>query len=119
YHFEGVSARLHVAKLDATTLPAGARLATLGTRNALDAGSRFVDLKNGELSRADFVVGSCTPAVLGEVEARRELGEVRSAICSGQPTVSSWFDPGATRALAGTPVDGAGTAARSEAGVYH
>ena len=54
YNFYGVSAQTHVLKVDRTTLPVGTELVTQNNRNAGDAGSRFVDLKYGELHRADF-----------------------------------------------------------------
>ena len=103
YHFEAVSARLHTVKLDRTTLPLGARPVTLDTRNALDPGSRFADMKNGELVRADFALMGCDPTTAFELKARRELGEVRAAILTGQPTLAANVDPGATRVLDGPP----------------
>ena len=36
--------------------------------------SLFVDLKGGELARADFIEGSCSPEVLDQVKARRVQG---------------------------------------------
>lgn len=71
YSFYGLSPLTHVLKLDRATLPTGAALEVLSQRNAGDAGSRFVDLKNGELHKADFASDSCTPEVLRQVEARR------------------------------------------------
>lgn len=43
YHFDDLMPTTHVVRLDPTTLPAGTQ-----------ATSRFVDVKNGELRRADF-----------------------------------------------------------------
>lgn len=77
YSFYGLSPRTHVLKLDPGTLPAGAKLEILAQRNAGDAGSRFVDLKNGELHKADFASDTCTPAVLAQVESRRARHEAR------------------------------------------
>ena len=58
YNFYGISAKTHVLKVDRTTIPAATELVTQSNRNAGDAGSRFVDLKYGELHRADFgIVG--------------------------------------------------------------
>jgi hypothetical protein len=76
YSYCGLPPRLHVLKVDATTLPRGAVLTTSSNRNAGDAHSLFLDLKRGELHRGDFVIGSCTNAVLGQVKARRTQGEV-------------------------------------------
>ncbi len=64
--------RTHVAKLDRTTLPAGTKLVILDNRNAGDAGSRFVDLKNGELQKADFAVAECGPELDQQIEVRRK-----------------------------------------------
>ncbi|ALF60531.1 SdrD B-like domain-containing protein [Psychrobacter urativorans] len=56
YNFYGINAKTHVLKVDRTTLPTGTELITQSSRNAGDAGSRFVDLKYGELHRADFAL---------------------------------------------------------------
>ncbi len=76
YSFYGVSPRTHNLKLDRITLPRGAEMSTVSNRNAGDPTSRFVDLKKGELHRADFAEGSCTPDVIAEIKRRREAGEV-------------------------------------------
>lgn len=68
--------RTHVLTVDKTTLPRGSRLTTSSNRNAGDAGSLFLDLKFGELHRADFIEGSCSNSVLEQVKARRAQGEV-------------------------------------------
>ncbi|MCC6414647.1 MAG: DUF11 domain-containing protein [Opitutaceae bacterium] len=79
YSLYGVRPITHVMKLDRTTLPAGAELLVLGTRNAADAGSRFLDMKNGELHKANFAIAGDDAAVLAEVMRRREQGEVEVA----------------------------------------
>ncbi|WP_435978698.1 hypothetical protein [Psychrobacter sp. DM4] len=56
YNFYGISAKTHVLKVDRTTIPVASELITQSNRNAGDAGSRFVDLKYGELHRADFAI---------------------------------------------------------------
>ena len=71
YSLYGLIPRLHVAKADLTTLPAGARLEVLGNRNALDAGSAFVDLTDGELHKTDFALAACSPSLHEEIAARR------------------------------------------------
>ncbi|MDQ2797177.1 MAG: hypothetical protein M3Y06_08440, partial [Actinomycetota bacterium] len=68
----------HTLRVDETTLPRGSHLTTSSNRNLGDAGSLWLDLKNGELYRADFIEGSCSPAVIDQVKARRAQGEVRS-----------------------------------------
>ncbi|WP_227697455.1 DUF11 domain-containing protein [Psychrobacter celer] len=56
YNFYGVSAKTHVLKVDRTTIPNATELVIQSNRNTGDAGSRFVDLKYGELHRADFAI---------------------------------------------------------------
>ncbi len=75
YSFTNVASRLHVVRVDRTTLPEGAVLAPLGNRNAGDAYSRFVDLKGGELHRADFAGNAIVPDVLDRVMQRRRAEE--------------------------------------------
>ena len=72
YSFTDVAPRTHVAKVDASTLPAGAALAALSNRNAGDAGSRFVDLKDGELARADFALDACSDELRAAIATRAE-----------------------------------------------
>ena len=55
YSLYGITARTHVLKVDRSTLPAGAKLKALGNRG-MKGDNRFVDLKNGELHRADFAL---------------------------------------------------------------
>ena len=72
YSFYGLEPRTHVVKIDSITLPAGATLAALNNRNAFDAASRFVDLINGELHKADFSIAECTPGIREQIAARRK-----------------------------------------------
>jgi hypothetical protein len=46
-------------------------MTTSASRNAGDAMSLFLDLKNGELHRADFVETSCYDSVIEQVKLRR------------------------------------------------
>jgi large repetitive protein len=78
YSMCGLAPRSHVLRVDPGTLPRGARLTTSSNRNLGDAGSLWLDLKNGELHRADFIEGSCSNSVLEQTKARRAQGEVRS-----------------------------------------
>ena len=78
YSMCGLAPRSHVLKVDPYTLPRGSRLTTSSNRNLGDAGSLWLDLKNGELHRADFIEGSCSNTVLEQVKARRAQGEVRT-----------------------------------------
>lgn len=79
YDFYGLTAKTHVLKLDRTTLPGGAELVLLDNRQAGDAGSRFADLKRGELHRADFAIadgaGECNQPLVEQVEARQKNAE--------------------------------------------
>jgi uncharacterized repeat protein (TIGR01451 family) len=83
YSYCGLPATTHVLKVDRTTLPVGSQLTTSSNRNAGDAGSLFVDLKFGELHRADFLEGSCSERVLSQVMARRSQGEIWMPILDG------------------------------------
>ena len=71
YSFCGLTPTTHVLIVDRTTLPPGAMLVTSSSRNAGEARSQFVDVKNGEVRRVDFVEGSRDSAVLAEINARR------------------------------------------------
>ncbi len=76
YSVCGIKSQTHVVKVDRTTLPKGSRLVPSSNRNAGVGDSLFVDLKGGELARADFIEGSCSPEVLDQVRARRAQGGV-------------------------------------------
>ena len=97
YSYCGLPANSHTLKVDASTLPVGARLTTSSNRNLGDADSLLLDLKNGELHRADFIEGSCANPVLEQVRARRSQGEVRAPETeAGQPSLR--FDSKPVRA---------------------
>lgn len=76
YSYCGLKPITHVLKVDRSTLPKGAYLGTTGSRNVGDPDSLFVDLRNGELHRADFRIASCTTDVRNQVFGRRPVGEV-------------------------------------------
>lgn len=78
YSYCGITPRTHVLKADSFTLPRGSRLTITSNRNVGDANSIFLDVKNGELIRADFAEGSCSNTVMEQVKARRNQGEVRA-----------------------------------------
>ena len=75
YNFVNVRAGLHVVKIDYATLPAGATPVALVTRNAGDGATRFVDLKAGELHRADFAAALGSQAAMDSLLSRRRLAE--------------------------------------------
>jgi uncharacterized repeat protein (TIGR01451 family) len=89
YSVCGLPPRSHVLRIDPHTLPRGSRLTTSSNRNLGEAGSLWLDLKNGELHRADFIEGSCSNTVLDQVKARRAQGEVRAPETerAGQPAL--------------------------------
>ena len=70
YSICGVSPMTHMLKLDKTTLPIGAHLGISANRNANDPDSIFVDMKFGELHRADFIINNCSEDLLGEIAKR-------------------------------------------------
>lgn len=76
YDFYGLTAKTHVLKLDRTTLPGSAELVLLDNRQAGDPGSRFADLKRGELHRADFAIadgaGECSQPLIEQIEKRQK-----------------------------------------------
>jgi hypothetical protein len=74
YSICGVKAQTQVIKVDKTTLPKGARLVPSSNRNAGVGDSIFVDMKGGEMHRADFIEGSCSPEVMDQIKARRAQG---------------------------------------------
>jgi large repetitive protein len=71
YSYCGLTNSTHVLKVDPRTLPKDSRMTTFSNRNVGDAESVLIDLRSGELYRADFVEGSCKPEILDEVEKRR------------------------------------------------
>ncbi len=83
YHFNHVRPQLHVVRVDESTLPAGARMVPAANRHGDDGASRFVDLKRGELHRADFVEGSADTAVANAVRRRHRGGEVAGPLGPG------------------------------------
>ena len=76
YSLCGVRPITHVLKVDPLSTPVGARFGITSSRNAGDPESLFIDLKRGELHRADFREQSCFPKVLEQVTQRRKLGPV-------------------------------------------
>ncbi|WP_374974053.1 SdrD B-like domain-containing protein [Acinetobacter venetianus] len=76
YDFYGISAKTHVLKVDRTSLPIGSELVLISNRQAGDPNSRFVDLKRGELHRADFAiaegVGQCSESLIERVLERKK-----------------------------------------------
>ncbi|RNF85235.1 OmpA family protein [Montanilutibacter psychrotolerans] len=61
----------HALKLDGTTLPEGAQLELVDNRQAGRADSRFVDLRKGNLHKANFAIAGCDDAAVVEEVKRR------------------------------------------------
>ena len=86
YSVYGQKAKTHVIKLDRTTLPQGVELVEQTNRNAGDPGSRFVDLRYGELHRADFGItdgidnndGKGSPVLIEELIKRAKRVTVKN-----------------------------------------
>ncbi|MBF7684260.1 DUF11 domain-containing protein [Acinetobacter sp. B10A] len=79
YDFYGISAKTHVLKVDSTSLPTASKLLVISNRQAGDAQSRFVDLKRGELHRADFALVdsdlTCSQSLIQKVTERKKKVE--------------------------------------------
>lgn len=72
YSMYGVPGRTHVLKVDRASLPAGAELVAISSRNAGDGGSRFIDLKFGEMQKADFAISNCSAGIASEISLRKQ-----------------------------------------------
>jgi large repetitive protein len=87
YSFYGISPRTHVLKIDRTSLPETIdtdELTTLSNRNLGKGDSRFLDLKNGELHKANFAINCCSPGATKEIEARRRAASRLDAEIDGR-----------------------------------
>ncbi len=73
YSFYAINPNKHVLKLDNYSLPTGAKMKVLDNRHAFDPSSRFVDVKKGELHRADFAVCECNGDIINEIKERADL----------------------------------------------
>jgi len=87
----GVSSRTHILKVDAYSLPPGAELSPISNRNGGDGGSRFIDLKFGEMQKADFAIANCSPALTREIQSRR--AKVGGASTEVSQAVKAQFTP--------------------------
>jgi uncharacterized repeat protein (TIGR01451 family) len=72
YTFYGIRPGKHVLKIDNYSLPTGSKLGILDNRHAGDPSSRFVDLKNGQMHRADFSICNCDTAIHKEINNRKK-----------------------------------------------
>lgn len=70
YSLYGLSARTHAMRVDRSSLPEGAAMHGIDNRNARSGLSRWLDMKRGDMQRADFaVVGD--EGVAEQIAARR------------------------------------------------
>ncbi len=101
----GLKPITHVVKLDRRTLPDGAELQPWDNRNAGSADSRFVDVKKGELAKANFPITNCSaPGLLDAVQKRRENAKAGAEL---DAAVKQRLTP----SMAATAVSGPGQAA--------
>ena len=75
YDFYGLRPVAHVVKVDLITLPRGAGLEELSTRDAMSPSTRFVEMKRYELHKADFALLPGPAEMKKEIEQRRKLAE--------------------------------------------
>jgi hypothetical protein len=80
YSICGIRAISHVIQVDTTTMPIGSRMGITSNRNLGDGVSLLMNIKAGELYRADFIEGSCTPSILEQVNQRIKPGSVTSPV---------------------------------------
>ena len=59
---------------DMTTMPSGSQMGILSNRNLNDGRSVLMNIKAGELYRADFGEASCTPSIIQETQQRIKNG---------------------------------------------
>ena len=104
YSIYGVASRTHVLKVDAYSLPPGSRLVPLTSRNAGDGRTRFVDLRFGEMQKADFAIANCSAAMDKEIELRKKRvdgqQEVARAVKAQFNAEDIQKDPSQVRAMA-------------------
>jgi uncharacterized repeat protein (TIGR01451 family)/fimbrial isopeptide formation D2 family protein len=96
YSFYGISPRTHVLKIDRTSLPDAIGvddLLQLSNRNLGKGDSRFLDLKNGEIHKANFAVAGCTPEATREIELRRAAASRLNAEIDGRLQQTLNADP--------------------------
>lgn len=102
YSFYGVRPIAHALKLDATTLPAGAELRQIDTRDAGQPGLRFVDLKAGELHKANFALApkaGLAAAIAERREKHVDVPEIENALRQQLQADASNQQVGDTRSL--------------------
>ena len=79
YSFYGITPRTHVVKLDSLTLPPGAVLEPLNTRNAGNGGSVFAEMKGAEMRKVNFAISNPSPEIMAYVARMRVAAEANAA----------------------------------------
>ncbi|MGY3438079.1 hypothetical protein ACW9UO_09065 [Marinovum sp. KMM 9879] len=79
YSLFGLKPISHVLALQSSTLPLSAKPRVSRVADMLQAGSRLVALKRGELRAENFPLEACTPAAVEEVRRRAETLGARDA----------------------------------------
>jgi large repetitive protein len=72
YSLCGVRAITHVMQVDMTTMPVGSRMGITSNENLGSGKSLMLNIKAGELHRADFIESSCLPRISEQIEQRRK-----------------------------------------------
>jgi uncharacterized repeat protein (TIGR01451 family) len=72
YSIYGVPGRTHILKVDTSSVPANTNFEAISSRNAGVGSSRFIDLKFGEMQKADFAISNCTSAMAEDIKLRRQ-----------------------------------------------
>jgi large repetitive protein len=78
YSLYGLRPLTHVARVDKTTLPIGAKLLPLSNRHSDEGGTQMMELQRGELHKADFAL-SPVEGTMREVERRRMVSHAEDA----------------------------------------
>jgi uncharacterized repeat protein (TIGR01451 family) len=71
YSICGIRAISHVMAVDMTTMPIGSRMGLTSNENLGSGKSLLLNIKAGELHRADFIESSCFPKILDQIKQRQ------------------------------------------------
>ena len=122
YNFYGLRPKTHILKLDRTTLPDDVELIEQSVRNAGDPASRFVDLKAGELHRADFAIttdnATCSGPAMTEIYNRRNQGDKAIGELERALKADLTFDSNNPSDVRSLPASGCVISTGSDCGVH-
>lgn len=96
YSFYGLMPRTHVLKVDRTTLPEGVEASgfvVVSNRQLGKGDSRILDLKSGDMHKANFAIGACDASTYTEIESRRRAASSQQAEIDGQLQQKLSTDP--------------------------